>query len=505
VHNESTAPPTLIGIDPEQTSTSAIAFGLLIVLAGILPAVAIAAGPGPKNLSLLVVLHASLTVWSAVRISLIVKSGVPRFLALVFWIYVYFWLGLAPFAQLTLDTFPLPALFPEQPLTEASLAVWVGVLGFELGHLFRKSPTPNAWLARLSSRYVTWRAVTFLTISSMVLTPFLVPQFGGISAFFTSRQAIDQAASLLLSDPDKRTLLGVYSALLSVPPLVAILGWLHLRRSGRLPQNRLLPIVILAILIALNLIVNNPISQPRAWFAVCVFAVVCATSWARSRRGFPNAAVGMTLLLVALLPFGNYFRNTQHSVPDSLASLATQYSISGDYDSYQQIAAGAQYVDRYGFDYGAHLLGPALFWVPRTLWPGKPRDTGVILGEFEGYASTNLSAPLWIETYMAGGYWLTLVTFVLIGLLWRRLDDQFVLTRTSAPGVINLIVPLVAAYQISVLRGSLLTVSGRLAVIVIVPLLLSSILREQRDSHRTDSKQIAQRTSGVGSGHLAHL
>src|SRR5207244_992891 len=148
-----------------------------------LPAVAVAAGPGPRNLDWLIGLHASLIVWSAIRISLIVKSGAPRFMTVVFWFYVYFWLGLAPFAQLTVGIFPLPALFPEQPLAEASLTVLVGVVGFELGHLFRGRSTQTGWLARLGSRDVTWSAVVLLTISSMLLTPFLVPQFGGISAF----------------------------------------------------------------------------------------------------------------------------------------------------------------------------------------------------------------------------------------------------------------------------------------------------------------------------------
>jgi hypothetical protein len=498
MYTESSTPSKPIETPSDVAGSNALAFGLLIVLAGLLPGLAIAVSPAPKNLSLLVGLHAVLMIWSAIRISLIVRSGVPRLLTLVFWIYVYFWLGLAPFAQLTLDTFPLPALLPQQPLIEASLTVWIGVLAFELGHLFRGGPTPSYWRARLASRTVTWKAVAFLTVSATVLTPFLVPQLGGISAFFTSRQAVDQAGALLLSNPDTRTLLGVYSALLSVPPLVATLAWLQLRRSGRLPHNRLLPMVVLAILIALNVIVNNPISQPRAWFAICVFAVVFATSWARGKRGFPAAAFGMTLLLVFLLPFGNYFRNTQHSVPDSLATMASQYSISGDYDSYEQIAAGAQYVEVHGFDYGAHLLGPALFWVPRTFWPQKPLDTGVVLGEFEGYVNTNLSAPLWIETYVAGGYGLTFVTFVLIGLVWRRIDDQFVSTRASNPGVINLIVPLVAAYQMSVLRGSLLTVSGRLVVIVIVPLVLSSVLRGQRDSYRTSPQMISEGAPAVG-------
>jgi len=466
----------------------AFAFGLLLFLVGILPAITVTAGAAPTNLSLLVVLHGSLIVWSAIRISLIVRSGVPRLLALVFWIYVYFWLGLAPFAQLTLNIFPLPALLPQQSLTEATLTVWVGVLGFELGHRFRGRPSASPWLAGLSSRGLTWKTVALLTIGSVVLTPLLVSQFGGISTFFTSRQAIDQAGSLLQSEPDANTLRGIYSALFSVPPLIATLGWLQLRRSGRLPRKRLFPIIVITILVALNVVVNNPISESRSWFSVCVFAVVFATAWARTNRGFRIAAVGMILLLVILLPFGSYFRYTQRSAPESLAVIATQYSVSGDYDSYQQIAAGMQYVEWFGFDYGAHLLGPAFFWVPRSLWPDKPRDTGVVLAEFEGYAYTNLSAPLWIETYIAGGDILTFVAFALIGLIWRRLDDQFVFTRAIDPAVINLLVPLVAGYQMALLRGSLLTISGRLTVIVLLPLVLASVWRAQRDSHRSKSQ-----------------
>jgi hypothetical protein len=501
--DKATVQRPLMGKSFSQAPRHAIAAGLLIFLAGLLPTLAVTVGTAPKNLSLLVGLHASLIVWSAVRISLIVRSGAPRFLALVFWIYVYFWLGLAPFAQLTLNSFPLPGLFPEQALTEASLTVWIGVLGFELGHLVRHRQTSNAWLAGLSSRDLTWKAVAFLTISSVVLAPLLISQFGGISTFLTSRQALDQAAALLQSDPDARTLLGVYSALLSVPPLVATLGWLQLRRSGRLPNNRPLAITVMVILIGLNIVVNNPISQSRSWFSVFIFAVLCATTWARTNRGFRIAALGMILLLVILLPFGSYFRYTQRSAPDSMSVVATQYWVSGDYDSYQQIAAGAQYVERFGFDYGAHLLGPALFWVPRSLWHEKPRDTGVVLAEFEGYVYTNLSAPLWIETYMAGGYILVFITFALIGSVWRRLDDQFVLTRPSDPGVINLIVPLLASYQTALLRGSLLTISGRLAIIVLLPLVLSSILRGQRDSHR--SQQAAREAAAsVGTGHPGH-
>jgi hypothetical protein len=181
--------------------------------------------------------------------------------------------------------------------------------------------------------------------------------------------------------------------------------------------------------------------------------------------------------IVVVFPFAAFFRYTSIAQLPRLEGIVTQYSTSGDYDSYQQIAAGIEYVDVYGFDDGRHLLGPALFWVPRSIWHDKPRDSGQILASFKGYSYTNLSAPLWIELYLSAGFPLALVGFISLGFVWRRLDDAFARSSPYTGGIIRIVVPLLAVYQFALLRGSLLTITGRLVLLVVFPLAAAWLAR----------------------------
>lgn len=446
--------------------------GLGVVLGCALPTAVVTLNARAFNWSPLVVLHGILLLWCALRITTLVIRGTPRPLALFFWTYVYLWLGLAPFAQLGHATFPLPAEFATSTLTGATILVLVGVVGYEVGHAWNalRRSGPNTMPAA-QTLDINWTVVYAITAISLVLTPFLVESFGGLSTFFTSRQAFDVAASRLQANTDSLALLGIYSALLSVPPLIATLGWLHLRRKHENNAARLASIVTLIALLALDVVVNNPISQPRSWFAVCVFSVILATTWAASQRGFRWVAVGLIASIVIAFPYASFFRYTSRGPIPGLRAIVTQYATSGDYDSYQQIAAGIEYVNVSGFDYGEHFLGPALFWVPRRVWHEKPRDSGEVLASFMGYANTNLSAPLWIELYLSGGFPLAFAGFVVLGTAWRRLDDDFARSVPSGGGIIRIVVPLLAVYQLAPLRGSLLTFSGRLALLVVLPLL----------------------------------
>lgn len=47
-----------------------------------------------------------------------------------------------------------------------------------------------------------------------------------------------------------------------------------------------------------------------------------------------------------------------------------------DYDQTTMAANGVTYADQNGHTYGYQMLGAATFWVPRSIWPSKPIDTG---------------------------------------------------------------------------------------------------------------------------------
>jgi hypothetical protein len=479
------------GVPPRMLVASVLGVGLILVL----PAMAIASAQAPFQLTSLVALHAVLILWSGLRIAGIAGSGRPTVLTLFFWVYVYLWLGLAPFAQVSSGTFPLPHVFSQDTLTTSSSIILLGVLAFEIGQIWSRRPTRFQAVTRLLERDLTWQRLVVLTIFSLLLTPILIGQLGGVAAFFTSVQALLAATNELQINPRDLSTLGIYSALLSIPPLIALHGWLHLRRKGSLRAHPIAAPLILGLLLAINAIVNNPISQARSWFAVCAFSLIFASAWGSSRKWFPVVALLTVTVMVVIFPFAAYFRFTSIRPTISWQAITSQYSTSGDYDSYQQIAAGVDYVQVHGFATTGVLLGPALFWVPRSLWQDKPAETGIVLAQFEGYANTNLSAPLWIEMYLEGGYVFVFIVFVLLGVIWRRLDQRFVESRPWHGGVIRMTVPLLAVYQVFVLRGSLLTSTGRLVLLAVVPLLIGAHQVRGRLSKVRKSRAIGHATA----------
>lgn len=120
-----------------------------------------------------------------------------------------------------------------------------------------------------------------------------------------------------------------------------------------------------------------------------------------------------------------------------------------------------------GHTYGRQLAGSVLFAVPRSLWPGKPMDTGVVIGQWMGAANTNLSSPVWAELWIDFGPVGMTAGFVALGYAAARVDYRYArrAVRRAPPGsLIALTVPLVAGYSFILLRGPLLQASGRVAI-----------------------------------------
>src|SRR5690606_37951026 len=141
----------------------------------------------------------------------------------------------------------------------------------------------------------------------------------------------------------------------------------------------------------------------------------------RRPRPFTAAALALVLGLAVAFPYTDYFRYDEPE-PLNLGTLADQYVGNGDYDAYQQMQTGVDFVRERGLA-PELALGPPLFFVPRAVWPDKPDDAGAVLGTYAGYTYTNLSSPLWIETYLWGGLPMVALAFLLLGLAQRRVDD----------------------------------------------------------------------------------
>jgi hypothetical protein len=466
----------------------------LLLLGGVVPILAISrTGPG-WSLTLIIVVI--ITLHSALALTRVLVERRVSLLHLGFWAYCYLFFGLAGLAQISSAINPTAQTYPASVSVPAVLIVEFGQLAFSLGSFAGRRWHPRRRSDRferiLLDRELSRGRVLALCGVAVLATVYAVPHLGGISTFFTSRQAANEA----LSESDPNATGKAASAIITwgvcVPALFAALGLLHTRafrrrleeRSTRTTRTRIgafvhrfwraYPLyfwVLLAAMLGLNVVVNNPISQPRFWAGTVLLSLAFTPIRMHRPAGFRFGAIVFLVLFIVVFPYSSYFRYTKTQAV-SFVSLSSQLQDNLDYDSLAQVQTGVEYVDKTGFHPDA-VLGPVAFFVPRSVWPHKPEDTGVVLSQYVGYTLTNRSAPLWIESYQWGGPLVVGVVFALLGYLWRRIDNLFDAARDGYGRLIHCAVPVLAFFQIIVLRGSLLQATAPLVLVLVIPLLLS--------------------------------
>jgi hypothetical protein len=408
---------------------------------------------------------------------------------LCFWTFSYVWLAIAPLGMLTQDVFPwglrvtAGVSFAASGIVLAGFIAYLGAAMVTRAYLAGRAPTlgsvaprPHApgWLSifvhTFTGRRLVWRRVVVLSGMSLLLAAALVPRSGGVGSFFQSREAANDATAAATGASG-----GAGAALLnwglSVPPFWALLALLHLPPPGPSFAARAGRRALIALMVALNLVVNNPISQPRFWAGTVLLTLLFTSRMMTSVRLFRFAGILLLASLVLLFPIADYFRYETHPQLDA-SGVTTQLTTNPDYDAYQQIQAGVVLVRGVGHQPKA-LIGPPLFWVPRSIWPGKPEDTGVVIARFVGYSFLNLSSPLWVETYVWGGLFGTVAVFALLGLLSRRADVAFHRHRFDRTHLASIVIAPLAFYQFIILRGSLLQAMAALSLLVIIPLMVT--------------------------------
>ncbi|WP_234360309.1 hypothetical protein [Streptomyces sp. DSM 15324] len=421
------------------------------------------------------VLQGVVVVHSGGALARVLTASRVRFVALGFWVFAYIWLGLAGLAMLAADAYPWPYRTDETTALVAVALVELGLLAHSAGAALaarrervRGHTAPPGRLERVLARRVApWRLLALCTLALGLAVVLIAGQPGRLGAYFTSRQAITEAGG---EDASLRSLL---SWSLSVPAFWALLGLLRVPcRPGGDRWLRAVRWLLLPVLLALNVVVNNPISKPRFWAGMVLLTLLFSVPRLCRPRAFRVTSAAILAALLFVFPYSDYFRYSDRETL-TVASLADQFTSNGDYDAFQQMQTGVDYAHDHGFS-PQNVLGPPLFMVPRALWPEKPEDTGISLAEYAGYEFHNLSAPLWIESYLWAGPPAVFLVFLLLGAFGRRVDDIRHRLRESTGALAALLVPAFAFYQMVFLRGSLLAIAGPLTLLVAVPLLITT-------------------------------
>lgn len=400
------------------------------------------------------------SVFAGLRFAFIVGARARNLYEMVVWLFAYVFLGIAPLIQMRLgiDTDTTPSVHHSLDWTSALLVV-TGCSAFLLGVLLFKHRKREPLAEVGADLGVNPARANLLTLACLALFAYYVSRVGP-SSLFISRLDLDLVRQSIW--PDK-TVNSLIVGGTSMGLLVSTVAQMYLRRQRKAmgkPRPWLLPFVSF---VALFMCVN-PVSSARYIFGTVLLAMLGAFGAYATPKRFRFVSISAIFGLVYLFPIADLFRRSLDTT--AKAENPLQSMLSGDFDSFSQITNTVDYVNEHGIAWGNQLIGVLFFWVPRNIWPDKAVDTGALVGQFKGYSFKNLSAPLWAEFYINGGWVLLILGMFALGVLVGKLDErsEAVLARTSYPSLMACIVPF---YLLIVLRGSLLQSVAFMSVIAV--------------------------------------
>lgn len=450
---------------------------LFVLLVVLVPAF-IALQPSSEPRDQVFWVQAVLIAYAGAAFALAVGAREIQLLRTVFWLFTYTAMGIAPFAQAVLGMTPIAQIGDRTDLLTATVLTLIGCVAFDVGNRVRarRASAP----ARVRQVHPTGTAA--LVLLALLGSAFLVASLGLVT-FFTSRQGINAGFVEAGFSGESEAGRAMVRAVGTVPVLMA---WLVLTRLLMTRRHlRRLPSVWLAwaTCLAVQAVVNNPISNPRFWFlTVAVSAVLVLT---RERlQLFRLTMVSALAAALLLFPLADYFRyengpSGRYQGAGWLELVATK-----DYDQMTMFANTVSYVeDASGHTLGRQLLGAVFFWFPRSMWPDKPIDSGVEVGIYMNNVNTNLSEAIWAELWLDFGVVGMALGLLLLGVACARADSWYASALTLHPTVTSIgmvLVPVLAGYSFILLRGSLLQAMGRLGMVVACTLLVGAVASVHR-------------------------
>jgi oligosaccharide repeat unit polymerase len=350
-----------------------------------------------------------------------------------FWIFVYIFLVIAPVSQQYTGTYPWPGYYDDLDLMRSWFLVFSCCFSFFIIGFFRSKKFVDSFGYSFSD--VRMR---FFIVVATILTVVSIYSIGGIQSVFLSRNELTE----LFDGSTSKEM--ATQAMFRIPFFVISLYYLGkmLRSIGEKLFVRFF--ILFFVFLTFTLILNNPVSTPRFWFA-CIFITYALVVLSHFKLKVNRLYIlSLLFLTIFIFPVADAFRNSLDvSVLDyfSETNISEGFVTSPNYDSFQQISNAIVFVENNGYSYGARTLSALLFWVPRSFFPSKYISSGEDLALFARYEITNLSAPLWAEMFLDFGFAGAIFCFGILGWFVSYFDKAC----SARP---NVVVFFVAAYGI---------------------------------------------------------
>jgi len=213
---------------------------------------------------------------------------------------------------------------------------------------------------------------------------------------------------------------------------------------------------------AVTIIVNNPISTARFLLGTIFLSYLFISLNLKKITVKAKTCALLIILIIFIFPFADVFRKSysfDRDFPSIEKLTETELTQNGDFDSVQQILNGVIYVDANGYSLGRQIIGAIFFWIPRSIWSGKPNSSGMVVADHIGYSYSNLSFPIWAEMYIDFGYIGVVLFFSIFGAITKLFESfyEFQIAETLIDNPFTAAIILLSSYQIFFLRGPLIS------------------------------------------------
>ena len=377
---------------------------------------------------------------SIVMLSISISLSPVKLNLALFWLFNLIFLGLGQFSFL-FDSNPyyLAKIAPTPYVNQASLIILIPMVFGSLTQIFQiKYPKNNEGVIAASPPFlVAKRAKVIFWLYFIFLLPFS-QLIGGFSILFRSIRIVDIANQLSLP------LYSVGFAFCYAVPIVNAVVFLsiHKYKLGKNQSIYTFSIVVWCVLI------SNPLGNARQTTLLMILPLVYFLLRKNSKFCFIFYALIAVILVYQSGPVNRF--TGKLSIVEFIP-----LSQNGSFDAFPQISNGLYALSKGAFPLFNQILGSIFFYIPRSIWPNKPLDTGIVVAQFHGLAFQNLSAPWVLELFVNGRYPILIVGVVIV--------VRYLFRQESHAGPVSfqsVYIIIMFGLLLILMRGSLLQATG---------------------------------------------
>jgi len=345
------------------------------------------------------------------------SDGRPYALNKVWWLFCMIFLGIIPSLQLAVHTMPwhtgditLPTMLHANGLILLCLGVYEGIrLWASRNFVPHEEPEPPLVAPILIRQFSHLAPAMMLTCGAALAIVFGLKGFILRGHMESSLWKHSTTFQLLFDKGIRGTMLW------------CCISAIVLFRQHRLELTTLLLVLIPGVLF------NFPLALPRYLSLTIYLSWTLAASFPLLRRRYPFSLIILGLF-VFVAPLSGVTRYAGIDMVERLkdpGAIFQKAVLVSDYDAWSSLCRTIQYTDQYGSTGGKQLIGVALFYVPRSVWPTKPIGSGAYLFDKLNLGFNNVACTYLAEGYINFGFIGSLIFAALLALVIARYDGWY--------------------------------------------------------------------------------